>query len=385
MNIPSKLPHVQGTIFSTMSQLALQHGAINLGQGFPDYQMSPTLIAGVEKAMQAGHNQYAHSNGYFPLLQAIGQKIDELYSNPLDPATEITITPGATYALFTTMSAFLSPGDEVILFEPAYDSYIPAIRVQGAKPIRIALRFPEYQIPWEVVASKINSKTKLILINSPHNPTGALLSDSDLRQLEALTKGTDILILSDEVYEHVIFDGLPHLSVLKYPGLRDRSLAVFSFGKVYDCTGWKTGYIAGNAQLMKEFRKVHQYNCFSSFSPVQVALADFLQNKEVYRDLPARLQAKRDYFLEAMKEVPLTPMPCSGSFFQCFSFAGITNLTESDFAIWLTKEIGVTAIPVASFYQEPEEHKVLRFCFAKKESTLAEAAKRLAALDHRRP
>lgn len=385
MKIPSKLPLVQGTIFSTMSQLALQYNAINLGQGFPDYPMTPDLIAGVEKAMLAGHNQYAPSNGYFPLLESIAQKIEKIYGNRLDPATEITITPGATYALFTTMATFLSPGDEVIVFEPAYDSYIPAIRVQGALPVRIALRFPDYHIPWDEVRAKITGKTKLILLNSPHNPTGTLLTEADLEQLAKLTDGTNILILSDEVYEHVVFDNLVHLSVLKYPGLRERSLAVFSFGKVYDCTGWKTGYIAGDALLMKEFRKVHQYNCFSSFSPVQVALADFLQKEEVYLGLPARLQAKRDYFRDAMGQVPLQPMTCSGSFFQCYSYSDITTLTEGDFAIWLTKELGVTAIPVAAFYQKPKEHKVLRFCFAKQQSTLELAAERLTALNHKRP
>lgn len=378
--IHSKLPQVAGTIFSEMSQLAQTHRAINLGQGFPDYAMHPELIAGVNKAMMDGFNQYMPSNGHLPLRERISEKIAELYGAAYNPADEITITPGGTYGLFTAMSTFLAPGDEVIVFEPAYDSYIPSILVQGAVPVRIALRFPDYSIPWDEVRSRISPKTKMILINSPHNPTGTLLKPADMLQLEKLTAGTDILLLSDEVYEHIVFDNFQHTSILQYPALKDRSLAVFSFGKVYDCTGWKTGYITGPTTLMQEFRKVHQYNCFSSFGPVQVALADFLLKKELYLGLSKRLQKKRDILMTALQATPLLPLPSSGSFFQCYSYEGASELHEKDFAILLTKQFGVAAIPVSAFYQDPVEHKVIRLCFAKRDETLLEAADRLKKL-----
>lgn len=383
LNIQSKLPLVSGTIFSEMSTLALEHQAINLGQGFPDYPMSPALIEEVHQAMLAGFNQYTHTNGYPLLRERIAEKITRLYGIRLNPETEITITPGGTYALFTAMSAFLSKGDEVIVFEPAYDSYIPSIRLNGAQPVRIELTFPDYRIPWDTVAEKINQRTKMILINSPHNPSGTLLEAEDLRALQRLTAGTSIIILSDEVYEHIVFDGSTHESVLRYPELLQRSMAVFSFGKVYDCTGWKTGYITGPVALMKEFRKVHQYNCFSSFAPVQVALANILLQEELYLGLSARLQEKRDYLAASLANSPLQPLKCSGSFFQCFSYEGLSELNEKDFAVWMTKAIGVASIPVSAFYQKPREHKVIRLCFAKQTATLKEAALRLSQLSEK--
>jgi len=380
IQLQSKLPKVGTTIFTTMSSLAIQHNAINLGQGFPDFPMSEELIALVNDAMQKGHNQYIHMNGYIPLREAVAEKAEYLYKSSLNPDTQITITPGGTYALYTALTTILQPGDEVIVFEPAYDSYIPAIELNGAKAIAVQLSFPDYKIDWSIVKRKINEKTRAIMINSPHNPTGSVLSGHDIEQLKALVKDTQIIIISDEVYEHLIFDGHEHESILKYPELLDRSFVCFSFGKVYHCTGWKLGYCISSEYMMKEFRKIHQYNAFSCDTPKQVALASFLKKKENYLGLGQFMQERRDYFQKGMLQTKLKPLHTHGSYFQVYSYEGISNDPEKDFAIYLTKKYGVATIPVASFYQQDLNNQVLRFCFCKKEATLDAAIERLIKL-----
>ncbi|MGF7230799.1 methionine aminotransferase, partial [Arachidicoccus sp.] len=317
----SKLPNITSTIFTEMSQLAQQYDAINLGQGFPDYPMDAALPGLLNKAMSDGYNQYAHSNGLPLLREQIAEKIKFLYDTDINSDTQITITPGGTYAIFTALSTVLHIGDEVIVFEPAYDCYIPAIELNGAVPILISLRFPDYQIPWDEVRAKISTRTRMIIINTPHNPTGSIVSRNDMQQLTTLTRNTNILVLSDEVYEHLIYDGKIHESVLKYPELMERSFACFSFGKTYHCTGWKIGYCVASPQLMKEFRKVHQYNCFSCFTPAQVAIATYIENKDAYLNLSNIMQQKRDYFMNLLKDTLLKPLKTNGSFFQCYSYA----------------------------------------------------------------
>jgi methionine aminotransferase len=376
----SKLPQAGTTIFTVMSSLAVQHKAINLGQGFPDFPMSQELIALVNEAMKDGHNQYVHMNGYIPLRESIAEKVEFLYAAPVNPDTQITITPGGTYALYTALTAILHPGDEVIVFEPAYDSYIPAIELNGAKAIPIALEFPEYRINWTAVRETINEKTRAIMINSPHNPTGSVLNKEDIAQLRSLVKDTGIIIISDEVYEHLIFDGKQHESILKYPDLLERSFVCFSFGKVYHCTGWKMGYCIASPELMKEFRKIHQFNCFTCDTPKQVALSSFIRHWEHYLQLGGFLQQKRDFFQTIMSQTKFTPLPSFGSYFQIYSYRALSDEYEKDFAIRLTKEAGVATIPVAAFYSSDVNHGVLRFCFAKKESTLESAVDRLRRL-----
>lgn len=376
-HIKSKLPNTGETIFTVMSSLAAKHKAINLGQGSPDFEMNERLIELVYKAMKDGHNQYAHKNGLLALREAITDKIDFLYNCKVDPAAEIAVTPGGTYAIFTALTSVLNPGDEVIVFEPAYDSYIPNIEVNGAIPVLIPLNYPEYKIDWTLVRKKITPATKMIILNSPHNPTGTILDKKDIEQLKSIVADTDIIILSDEVYEHIVFDGLQHESILKYPELFQRSFVVSSFGKVYHCTGWKMGYCVAPDLLMKEFLKIHQYNCFSCHTPVQYALATFLRDREEYLQLGKFLQAKRDYFNELMAKTKFTPLASHGSYFQLFSFEKISGDTEYEMAKKMTMNAGVTAIPVSAFYKNEREDKVLRFCFAKKDSTLQEAVGRL--------
>jgi methionine aminotransferase len=379
-SIQSKLPDVGTTIFTVMSVLANEHKAINLGQGFPDYPMNEGLIALVNKAMLDGHNQYTHMCGLPALRERIAEKIAGLYTTNVNSETEITITPGGTYAIYTALTTILKPGDEVIVFEPAYDSYIPNIEINGGIPVLIPLVYPDYKIDWELVKQKISAKTKLIMLNTPHNPTGAVLSAEDIKQLQQIVKDTGIFILSDEVYEHLIFDGMKHESILRYPDLYERSFVCFSFGKVYDCTGWKMGYCVAPPALMKEFRKVHQFNAFSCSTPVQYALTEFLQYKENYLELGPLLQKKRDHFLKLMEQTKFKPLPSHGSYFQLYSYAGISDESEKDFAIRITKEHGVAGIPTSVFYKNGQDNKVLRFCFSKKESTLEEAAGRLMKL-----
>ena len=377
MFINSKLPNVGTTIFTEMSVLAQQHLAINLGQGFPDFGMDPALTGLVSKAMEQGHNQYVHMNGLPALRERLAEKVKKLYHNPISANDEITVTPGGTYAIYTAFTAILNKGDEVILFEPAYDSYIPNIEINGAVAIPIALKYPDYSIDWEQVKQQVSPRTKAIIINSPHNPTGALLSEEDMLQLAKLVEGTRIFIISDEVYEHLVFDDKKHVSVLQFPELYQRSFVCFSFGKTYHCTGWKMGYCIAPTVLMQEFRKVHQFNGFTCNSPVQFALAQFLEQENAYLELGKFIAGKRDFFMNAMKVTPFKPLPSYGSYFQLYSYDGISHETEKDFAIRLIKEYGVATIPVSAFYQSKKENKVLRFCFAKKEETLSEAAKRL--------
>ena len=376
-SITSKLPNIATSIFTEMSVLAQQHQAINLGQGFPDFKMDPSLTALVNEAMQEGHNQYVHTNGLPALRQGIAEKIKNIYGTTIDATEEITITPGGTYAIYTALTTIIQKGDEVILFEPAYDSYAPNIEMNGGVVVPVALCFPGYSIDWELVKTKINPKTKAIIINSPHNPTGALLQEDDIQALTKLVAGTGIFIISDEVYEHLVFDDKKHLSILKYPELYKRSFVCFSFGKTYHCTGWKLGYCIAPSAWMQEFRKVHQFNCFSCNSPVQFALAAFLKNETAFTQLGKFMQSKRDFFMEAMKATKFKPLPSYGSYFQLYSYAGLSNETEKVLAVRLIKEYGVATIPVASFYKTAVENKVLRFCFAKKEETLQEAAHRL--------
>lgn len=363
-----------------MSVLAAQHNAINLGQGFPDFLMDEGLVSLVNDAMIKGNNQYVHMNGLVALRESIAEKIKGLYNNIVDPEKEITVTPGGTYAIYTALTTILQPGDEVIVFEPAYDSYIPGIEINGAVPVLIPLSFPDYKIDWQQVQQKISAKTKAIIINTPHNPTGSVLGADDIQQLSALVKDTNIFIVGDEVYEHLIFDGKQHESMLRYPDLYQRSFVCFSFGKVYHCTGWKIGYCVAPPSLMSEFRKIHQFNCFSCNSPVQFALAEFLKQKDKYLQLGSFLQQKRDYFATLMQQTKFKPLPSYGSYFQLYGYSDITDENEKDFAIRLTKEYKVATIPTSVFYKNGTDNKVLRFCFAKKESTLDEAVNRLIKL-----
>lgn len=380
LNIISKLPDVGTTIFTVMSALAGKHHAINLGQGFPDFPMNEELIARVQEAMRNGYNQYAPMQGFGPLREVLAEKVYGLYGAAVDPGTQITITPGGTYGIYTALTTVLRPGDEVIIFEPAYDSYTPNVLVNGAVPVLISLRFPEYKINWEEVRRRITPRTKMIMLNSPHNPTGAVLDEADIHQLRAIVKDNDLFILSDEVYEHLIFDGIPHQSMLRYPDLLERSFVNFSFGKLYHCTGWKMGYCISSPELMKEFLKVHQYNCFSCHSPTQVALAGFLKNKAAYLELNAFMQEKRDYFQELMGATRFTAMPSYGSYFQCYQYHRISDEPDTGFATRITTEYGVAGVPLSAFYQDKQDNRVIRFCFAKKRETLEAAAERLAKI-----
>ena len=375
--VKSKLPNTGQTIFSVMSSLAIKYNAINLGQGFPDFPMNGVLISLVNKAMKDGHNQYVHMNGLISLRESIAGKISFLYHKNINPETEITITPGATYAIYTALTSVLHPGDEVIVFEPAYDSYIPNIEINGAKAVTISCLYPDYKIDWNLVKENITAATRMIIINSPNNPTGNILDKNDMLQLQNIVSGTKILIMSDEVYEHIVFDGLQHESILKYPDLFERSFISFSFGKVYNCTGWKIGYCIAPEFLMKEFRKVHQFNCFSCNSTVQFALADFLKEKNIYLGLANSLQKKRDFFYTLMKNTKFKALSSHGSYFQLYNYSALSDINEDDFAIRLTQEVGVATIPLSSFYKKNKDDKVLRFCFAKKESTLSDAVERL--------
>lgn len=380
MQIHSKLPDVGTTIFTVMSALATEYNAVNLGQGFPDYAMSEELISLVNEAMKEGYNQYVPMQGYLPLREALAEKVQYLYETIVDPQTQITITPGGTYAIYTALTAVLQPGDEVIIFEPAYDSYIPNVVVNGAIPVLIDLDFPEYKIDWDKVRQKISHKTKLIMLNSPHNPTGAVLSENDMNELRSIVKNTSIFICSDEVYEHLIFDNVPHQSMLRYPDLLERSFVCFSFGKVYHCTGWKLGYCVSSPDLMKEFRKIHQFNCFSCNTPAQVGLSKFLGNRDVYLSLSSFMQGKRDYFISLMKHTKFEMLNSRGSYFICANYDGISSESDKDFSIRITKEYGVTTIPVSVFYQSGTDNKVVRFCFAKKNETLDAAVERLTKI-----
>ena len=373
-SIPSKLPNVGTTIFTVMSKLAADHKAINLSQGFPDFDCAPELRELFCKYVNSGFNQYPPMAGIIGLREAIAEKMQFLYGAQYDPEHEVTVTPGATYGVFTCVTAFVSPGDEVILFEPAYDCYGPAVEVNGGVPVYVQMRYPDYSIDWEAVKNAITPKTRMIILNTPNNPTASVFSSEDLRLLEGLLRGTDIIVASDEVYEHLVFDGHQHQSVARYPGLAERSFVVNSFGKTYAVTGWKMGYVLAPKNLMVEFRKVHQFNAFVSNGPVQYAFADYMKNRDAYLQLAAFYQRKRDFFLDGLKGSRLKPLPSRGTFFQNLAYDAISDERDTDLAIRLTKEKGVASIPVSVFYREPPAHKVLRFCFAKSDETLAKGA-----------
>jgi len=378
--IESKLPDVGTTIFTVMSSLAAELGAVNLGQGFPDFPMSDRLVALVDQAMRDGFNQYAHMNGLASLREVLAEKVAGLYGAVVNPDTQITITPGGTYAIYTALTTILRPGDEVIVFEPAYDSYIPNVVINGAVPVRLSLSFPDYRIDWEEVRRKVSPRTRLIMLNSPHNPTGSVLRPEDMEQLRSIVAGTEIFVHSDEVYEHLVFDGLPHCSILRYPDLLERSFVSFSFGKVYHCTGWNLGYSISSPALMKEFRKVHQFNCFSCHTPSQVGLAKYLTDRDTYLSLSGFLQQRRDLFGRLMAATRFTPLPSYGSYFQLYKYDRISDEPDKEFAIRITKEYGVATIPVSVFYTGGKDDRVVRFCFAKKEETLERAAERLVKI-----
>ncbi len=363
-----------------MSALAGEYNAVNLGQGFPDYPMPEGLTALVNEAMKNGYNQYTHMNGYLPLREAIAEKIATLYGATIHPEAEITVTPGGTYAIYTSLTTVLKPGDEVIVFQPCYDSYIPNITVNGAVPVQVPLQYPDYTINWNTVHQAITPRTRMIMLNSPNNPTGSVLTETDIAELRNLVRDTNIFILSDEVYEHLMFDNAPHLSMLRYPDLYERSFVCFSFGKTYDCTGWKIGYCVAPPAASAEFRKVHQFNCFSTDTPKQVALAAFMHEKEHYLLLGAAMQQKRDFFLKAMERSRFKMHPSYGSYFVLGSYGHFSSEAEKDIAIRITREFGVATIPVSAFYTDGTDNKVLRFCFCKKNDTLARAAERLCKI-----
>lgn len=373
MNITSKLPNVGTTIFSVMSALANEHKAINLSQGFPNFDCSDELKKLVNKYIEKGYNQYAPMPGVPVLREKIAQKIEASYGAKVDPDTEITITAGATQAIFTAIAAFVQPGDEVIIFEPAYDSYRPSIEVFGGFPIVYQLEAPGYSIDWKAFSKLITQRTRMIIINTPHNPTGTTLKQEDLLKLQQITASSEILILSDEVYEHLIYDGQKHQSTLRFPNLFKRTLAIYSFGKTFHSTGWKIGYCVAPQQLMKEFRKVHQFNVFSVNTPLQYGIADFLTNPEEYLGLNNFYQEKRDYFLEMIKNSRFKPIHCEGTYFQLVDYSVISDEKDLDFVKRLTKDHGVAAIPVSVFYSGHRNDKVIRFCFAKTEKLLKEA------------
>ena len=391
-SFPSRLPNVGTTVFTVMSALAAQHQAINLGQGFPDFPCDRQLITSVNDAMLADRNQYPPMTGIAELRNGVSQKIKSLYGRHYDPELEVTITAGGTQGILTTILACISPGDEVVIIEPAYDSYRPSIELAGGKTIAVSLevkrnadgQVTSYEIPWDALASAMNSKTRLLMINSPHNPTGMVWQKADLERLAQLVKNTSTLILSDEVYEHMVYDGAVHHSVASHPELAARSFLIPSFGKTYHVTGWKVGYVAAPVALTKEFRKVHQFNVFTINTPMQYGIAAYLADASHYLNLPSFYQAKRDFFRAGLAKTEFKLLPTPGTYFQCADYSALkipqAKLNEADFCKWLTTEVGVAAIPVSAFYDHPTESGVIRFCFAKQEQTLATALQRLQTL-----
>ncbi len=377
MQIQSKLPQVGTTIFTVMSALANKHGAINLSQGFPNFDCPNRLKKLVSHYMNKGFNQYAPMAGVPVLRHRLSEKIERLYRTAIHPDTEITVTAGATQALFTAISAFVKPGDEVLLIEPAYDCYRPAVELNGGIPVAYESSAPDYSIDWQLLRKRITSKTRMIVINNPQNPTGKIFKKEDLEELQNLTTGTDILVLSDEVYEHLVYDGLAHQSIFRFPKLLERSLVTFSFGKTFHNTGWKMGYCVAPEYLMSEFRKVHQFNVFSVNTPIQYALADFLEDPAEYLELNAFYQRKRDFFLEVLKGSRLKPVGCEGTYFQLFDYREISDEKDTNFANRMTIEFGVAAIPVSAFFSSGKDEKIIRLCFAKTEDLLEKAGKLL--------
>ncbi|HEY8023522.1 MAG TPA: pyridoxal phosphate-dependent aminotransferase [Burkholderiaceae bacterium] len=380
VHIQSKLPQVGTTIFTVMSNLAAQHRAVNLGQGFPDFGCDPVLTDMVDRAMREGHNQYPPMSGAAPLRTAISDKIARLHGHRYDVDGEITVTAGATQALLSAILCCVHAGDEVLVIEPAFDSYLPAIHLAGGVAVCVPMQFGPngYRVDWAAVAAAVTPKTRLIMINTPHNPTATVMTAQDMAQLRAIVQGTDILILSDEVYEHMVYDGRQHESVSRYPDLLARSFVVSSFGKTFHVTGWKVGYVAAPAALTNEFRKVHQFTVFTVNTPMQHGVAAYMADPAPYVGLPAFYQRKRDLFRAGLEGTRFRLLTTEGSYFQCVDYSAISGADEAEFATWLTKEIGVAAIPVSAFYREPKESGIVRFCFAKKEETLRLALERLA-------
>jgi methionine aminotransferase len=378
--LQTKLPAVGITIFTVMSQLAAEKKAVNLGQGFPDFECDPALVNAVTGAMQAGHNQYPPMTGIPALRQAIASKIEPLHARKYSADSEITITAGATQAIITAILAVVRAGDEVIVLEPCYDSYVPNIELAGGTTVRVPLTPHTFRPDFDKIAAAITPKTRAILINSPHNPSATIWSEAEMLRLQELLAPTDILLISDEVYEHMVFDGEQHHSAARFPGLAARAFIVSSFGKTYHVTGWKVGYVAAPASLTAEFRKVHQFNVFTVNTPVQHALAAYMANPAPYVELPAFYQRKRDLFLEGIRKTRLKPLHTQGSYFQCVDISAVSDLNEADFCKWLTAEIGVAAIPLSAFYGNGFDQRVVRFCFAKKDETLNTALQRLAQL-----
>ena len=392
ITLPTRLPKVGTTIFTVMSALANEHQAINLGQGFPDFGCDPALPEAVHQAMLAGHNQYPPMAGVGVLREGISKKISALYGKTYHADSEITITAGGTQGIFTVIACAVGPGDEVIVIEPVYDSYVPAIDTVGGKSVPVQLivkrdaggKITGYEIPWDAISQAITPRTKMIMINSPHNPTGMVWESEDLNKLADIVRNTNILICSDEVYEHMVYDGKDHQSVARHPELAERSFVISSFGKTYHVTGWKVGYVAAPAQLTHEFRKVHQFNVFTVNTPMQYGLAKYLETAGHYLNLPKFYERKRDYLRAGLAKTKFHLLPTPGTYFQCVDYTQLgipeSQLNSADFCQWLTKEMGVAAIPVSAFYGDPVESGVIRFCFAKKEETLAEALKRLSVL-----
>tara|TARA_R110002050_G_scaffold149463_1_gene276028 strand:+ start:63755 stop:64912 length:1158 start_codon:yes stop_codon:yes gene_type:complete len=379
-SISSKLPRVGTTIFTVMSQLAAEHNAINLSQGFPDFPVSPELISLINENMKLGFNQYAPMQGDFGLREELAIKAYNLYGRVYDPETEVTVTAGGTQAIYTAITAFLRDGDEVIVFTPAYDCYVPAIELAGASPMFVELHAPDFKVDWNEVKKLVNHHTKMIIINSPHNPSGTIWSAEDMQHLEKLTHDTGIIILSDEVYQHIIYDGASHQSVARFPNLARRSFLVGSFGKTFHATGWKIGYAMAPVELMKEFNKVHQFVTFAVNHPIQKAMATYLQNEDNYLHIGEMYQAKRDLFIKALQGSKFTIKPAQGTYFQLLDYSEITDKKDTEFARELTIKHKIASIPVSVFYQNNSEDKVLRFCFAKQDETLLKAAEILCAI-----
>ncbi|MFO0235491.1 MAG: pyridoxal phosphate-dependent aminotransferase [Burkholderiales bacterium] len=375
----TKMPKVGTTIFTVMSALAAERSAVNLGQGFPDFDCDPALLDAVAAAMRAGHNQYPPMAGVPALRRAIADKVERLYGRRYDADTEITVTSGATQAIFTAILAIVRPGDEVIVVEPAYDSYIPNIELTGGIAVRVPMTI-DLRVDWERIAASVTPRTRAILVNTPHNPSGTTLSDDDMARLEAIAVGHGLFVIADEVYEHMVFDGAPHRSASRWPALAERAFVVSSFGKTYHVTGWKVAYCTAPAALTAEFRKVHQFNVFTVNPPMQHALAAYMADPAPYLELPAFYQRKRDLFREGLSGTRFRLLPCEGTYFQLVDYTAISDLPEAEFAKWLTAEIGVAAIPLSAFFAEPVERGLVRFCFAKKDETLRLALQRLAML-----
>jgi methionine aminotransferase len=378
MNIQSRLPEVGTSIFSVMSKLASEHNAINLSQGFPDFPVSEVLVDLIHKNMKAGHNQYAPMPGVLGLRKVIAEVVEKTYQRTTDFETEVTVTAGGTEAIFATIAALVRAGDEVIVFDPSYDCYDPAIRLNGGIPIHINLKAPDFLIDWQHVRNVITSKTRMIMVNTPHNPSGAILAEADIKELQDIALKNNLLVLSDEVYERIIFDDKKHESILKYPALAKQSIVVFSFGKTFHATGWKVGYTVASPEITTEIRKAHQFITFSVNTPTQFALADHMTNPDHYLALGKFYQQKRDFFLEQIKGSSFQPLPCHGSYFQLLSYEGISELTETEMAVWMTKEKKLAPIPVSVFYKDGTDQKLLRFCFAKGDETLIKAGEILS-------